>query len=70
MKISITNLTAQEGINTYPLKHAYYRAGAGIAGTGIGLWLSDQLIKMLGGQILLTSNNYKFKAVLLLPKLH
>lgn len=67
LQIAISNTTALETIDTAYLQEAFYRADAVQTGNGMGLWLSGELLKAQGASISLSSHNYQFEAVILLP---
>jgi len=60
MAVRFTNITTSEKINTENLQVAFYRSDLVQKGAGLGLWLSNEIIRLHGGDIQLSSSNHRF----------
>ena len=67
LAISIVNKIKIEGEPTKNLTEAFHQRDAAADGAGLGLWLCDQIICLHGGKLEISSGDFSFTVVALLP---
>lgn len=58
--VEFTNVTREEKVSTENLQVAFYRSDLVQRGAGLGLWLSNEIIRLHGGQIEISSGQHQF----------
>ena len=66
IEIMISNQISEEFTDTQLLKDAFYRQDIVGQGSGLGLWLCNELLIAQGGQLEITSRDYGFMAKIVL----
>lgn len=67
MQFTVINTTHIESFPTINLQDAFYRGDLSSSGSGLGLWLVSEIVKLHNGQLEISSNNYLFESVISLP---
>lgn len=58
--VEFTNSTREEKVHTENLQVAFYRSDLVQHGAGLGLWLSNEIVRLHGGQIDISSGQHQF----------
>ncbi|HEY4108711.1 HAMP domain-containing sensor histidine kinase [Puia sp.] len=67
LTVEFTNITGTEKVNTENLQVAFYRSDLIQRGAGLGLWLCNEIIRLHGGRIEVSSGNHRFSVRISLP---
>lgn len=65
--ISIKNSIDQESLPTENLQRAFHRQAIDANGSGIGLWLVTEIVRLHNGRFRIQSSNFSFEATIDLP---
>lgn len=60
LTVEIANVMGVENINTENLQVAFYRSDLIQKGAGLGLWLCNEIVRLHGGRIAVSSGNHQF----------
>lgn len=60
LTVEIANVMGVENINTENLQVAFYRSDLIQKGAGLGLWLCNEIVRLHGGRIAVSSGNHRF----------
>ncbi len=67
LTVQFTNVTNIEKVSTENLQVAFYRSDLVQKGAGLGLWLCNEIIRLHGGRIHISSGNHQFQVEIGLP---
>ncbi|ASZ12114.1 HAMP domain-containing protein [Chitinophaga pendula] len=70
ISVCLINTIHAERIDLAQLTNAFYRGDLLQPGSGMGLWLSNEIITAHQGKLTFTSYNYTFKALLIIPYIY
>ncbi|MCG2616266.1 HAMP domain-containing histidine kinase [Terrimonas sp. NA20] len=69
LSIQITNAIEEESLNTDKLRNAFVRGSVSGEGSGLGLWLANEIITQHNGKLKILSIDQTFTAIILIPGL-
>ncbi len=69
LSIKITNAITEESLSTDKLRDAFVRGSVSGEGSGLGLWLSNEIIRQHNGELKIFSGDRSFTAIIFIPGL-